>query len=52
VFGKHNFAAAGRLIANYEQKIVDLESGKSLPIGKTGEVCIRSPTLASFKRDR
>jgi acyl-CoA synthetase (AMP-forming)/AMP-acid ligase II len=40
-----NYAAAGRLIANYEQKITDLETGELLPIGKTGEVCIRSPTL-------
>lgn len=44
-FGMENYAAAGRLIANYEQKIIDLETGKPLPIGKTGEVCIRSPTL-------
>lgn len=47
VFGMKNYAACGRLISNYEQKIVDLETGKPLPIGKIGEVCIRSPTLVS-----
>ncbi|KAI6184043.1 hypothetical protein M3Y97_00553900 [Aphelenchoides bicaudatus] len=45
VFGMENYAAAGRLISNYEQKIIDLETGLPLPIGQTGEVCIRSPTL-------
>jgi len=45
VYGRKNDSAAGRLISNYEQKIIDLETGKPLPIGKIGEVCIRSPTL-------
>lgn len=50
VYGKENYAAAGRLISNYEQKIICLESGKPLPIGKTGEVCIRSPTLVFISK--
>lgn len=32
-------------MANYEMKIVDLETEKSLGIGKVGEILIRSPTL-------
>ncbi|KAI6228054.1 hypothetical protein M3Y95_00582100 [Aphelenchoides besseyi] len=45
VFGMENHAAAGRLMANYEMKIVDLETSQSLGYNKIGEILIRSPTL-------
>ncbi|KAI6172113.1 hypothetical protein M3Y98_00937300 [Aphelenchoides besseyi] len=45
VFGMENHAAAGRLMANYEMKIIDLETSKSLGYNKIGEILIRSPTL-------
>jgi long-subunit acyl-CoA synthetase (AMP-forming) len=45
VLGMNNTSACGRLMSNYEQKIIDLETGEPLPVGKVGELCIRSPTL-------
>ncbi|KAI1727779.1 AMP-binding enzyme domain-containing protein [Ditylenchus destructor] len=45
VFGMQNTAAAGKLMSNLEMKIVDIESRKPLPLGATGEICIRGPTI-------
>ncbi|KRZ89758.1 4-coumarate--CoA ligase-like 7 [Trichinella sp. T8] len=36
--------SCGRLLPNYECKIIDIESGEELPAGKSGEICLRSPT--------
>ncbi|KRX26187.1 4-coumarate--CoA ligase 2, partial [Trichinella nelsoni] len=36
--------SCGRLLPNYECKVTDIESGEELPAGKSGEICLRSPT--------
>ncbi|KRY34651.1 4-coumarate--CoA ligase-like 7 [Trichinella spiralis] len=36
--------SCGRLLPNYECKVIDIESGEELPAGKSGEICLRSPT--------
>ncbi|KRY54873.1 4-coumarate--CoA ligase 2, partial [Trichinella britovi] len=36
--------SCGRLLPNYECKIIDIESGEELAAGKSGEICLRSPT--------
>ncbi|KRY71337.1 4-coumarate--CoA ligase-like 7, partial [Trichinella pseudospiralis] len=39
--------SCGRLLPNYEcklLKVIDIESGEELPAGKSGEICLRSPT--------
>lgn len=45
VFGMDNPAAAGRLIANLEMKVVDVETKETLPLGGIGELYSRGPTV-------
>lgn len=45
VYGMENQKAAGRLISNFEMKIVDIEKGNTLKLGEVGEICTRSPTV-------
>ncbi|XP_046377038.2 4-coumarate--CoA ligase 1-like [Haliotis rufescens] len=41
----HRFGSVGTVVAGTECKIVDLETGKSLPSNKDGEVYVRGPGL-------
>ncbi|KAH0688226.1 hypothetical protein KY284_018779 [Solanum tuberosum] len=41
----NQYGSAGRLGVNVEAKIVDPESGKSLPPGQRGELWLRAPTI-------
>ena len=45
VFGMDNQKAAGRLNANFEMKIVDVEKRTPLGFGQLGEICVRGPTI-------
>ncbi|KRZ13331.1 4-coumarate--CoA ligase 2 [Trichinella zimbabwensis] len=36
--------SCGRLLPNYECKVIDIENGEELSAGKSGEICLRSPT--------
>lgn len=36
----------GLLVANTEAKVLDLDTGKELGIGETGEICARGPQIA------
>lgn len=42
---KNKFGSVGVLLAGTECKIVDLETGQTLPADKDGEVCVRGPSL-------
>uniref|UniRef100_A0A914EH47 Uncharacterized protein n=1 Tax=Acrobeloides nanus TaxID=290746 RepID=A0A914EH47_9BILA len=44
ILNKEHYAASGRLLSNFEQKIVDIETGQELPRNKVGEVYIRTPS--------
>ncbi|KAL3113069.1 hypothetical protein niasHT_013534 [Heterodera trifolii] len=44
VFGSDDSKTVGRLISNFEMKVVDIESRKPLGVGQKGEICTRSPT--------
>ncbi|GMT22175.1 hypothetical protein PFISCL1PPCAC_28885, partial [Pristionchus fissidentatus] len=35
----------GKVAANFEQKILDVSTGKEVAVGEKGEVCVRSPTV-------
>ncbi|XP_076061560.1 putative 4-coumarate--CoA ligase 3 [Oratosquilla oratoria] len=35
----------GKLIANTQAKVVDLETGENLPINHTGEICFKTPSM-------
>lgn len=39
------YGSAGRLAMNLEAKIVDPDSGESLPPGQRGELWLRGPTI-------
>ncbi|CAD5214319.1 unnamed protein product [Bursaphelenchus xylophilus] len=54
VFGRSNPASSGRLLPNYEMKIIDRETGKTVPLGQVGEILTRSPTtmLGYFNRPK
>lgn len=39
------YGSVGRLAENMEAKIVDPESGESLPPGQRGELCLRGPQI-------
>ncbi|VDM48741.1 unnamed protein product [Toxocara canis] len=39
------FGNCGRLAATYEQKIVDVKTGKECPQGTSGEIWVRGPTI-------
>lgn len=39
------YGSAGRLGVNVEAKIVDPESGETLPPGQRGELWLRAPTI-------
>ncbi|KAJ4834308.1 hypothetical protein Tsubulata_034321 [Turnera subulata] len=41
----NRWGSVGRLIASYEAKIVDPDTGDALPPGKQGELWIRGPTI-------
>ncbi|CAD5210852.1 unnamed protein product [Bursaphelenchus okinawaensis] len=45
VFGRDNPAASGFLIPNFEMKIVDQDTNEIVPLGKVGEILVRSPTI-------
>ncbi|KAH7729127.1 Protein ACS-14 [Aphelenchoides avenae] len=45
VWGKINHSSAGRLMALFEMKIVDVTTRQPLPLGQVGEICCRSPTI-------
>ncbi|KAI3422298.1 hypothetical protein GPALN_012823 [Globodera pallida] len=53
VFGSDDPKAVGRLISNFEMKVVDIESRRPLGVGQKGEICTRSPTtmLGYLNRD-
>lgn len=40
-----DYRAAGTLGPNMEMKIVDVQSGRALPLGERGEVCVRGPNI-------
>jgi acyl-CoA synthetase (AMP-forming)/AMP-acid ligase II len=43
----------GPAVGSRELRIVDPESGRPLPVGETGELCVRGPTLlASYYQER
>uniref|UniRef100_A0A914EG58 Uncharacterized protein n=1 Tax=Acrobeloides nanus TaxID=290746 RepID=A0A914EG58_9BILA len=44
ILDREHYAAAGRLLSNFSQKIVDIDTGKELPIGQKGEVYLKTPS--------
>ncbi|CAD5214323.1 unnamed protein product [Bursaphelenchus xylophilus] len=54
VFGRDNPAASGWLMPNFEMKVIDRETGKTVPRGQVGEILTRSPTtmLGYFNRPK
>ena len=45
--GQMKHGSGGMVLPNTECKIVDTESGKSLPVGQDGEVCVRGPQVCT-----
>ncbi|KAH7697658.1 Protein ACS-14 [Aphelenchoides avenae] len=45
VFDEPNHASVGKLMPNFQMKITDVESGRSLPLKEVGEVRVRGPTV-------
>ncbi|KAK5965716.1 Long-chain fatty acid--CoA ligase, partial [Trichostrongylus colubriformis] len=39
------FGSVGKLSSNLRMKIVDPSTGKEMPVGMSGEICIRGPTV-------
>ncbi|CAD5227629.1 unnamed protein product [Bursaphelenchus xylophilus] len=45
IFGEDVPGSSGKLVPNFEQKIIDRDSEKIVPLGEVGEICVRSPTI-------
>ncbi|XP_077984527.1 uncharacterized protein LOC144439133, partial [Glandiceps talaboti] len=37
--------SSGTLVPNAEAKVVDIETGKTLPVGESGVICLRGPSV-------